>query len=162
MREVLYGTVGDGPVEDFDRSRFLERRWQIEERRALGRLIGKPNTGRLLGLKDCRELATVARFLEKSARLEPAPLLEKVEQLCGPETAELMQDATRSLLERLTGIDSLQKVARALRWAGVLRCAMADALETCVCLRDLQRDEVGELRAGAIDGTTAWLEGAGP
>jgi hypothetical protein len=161
VREVLDGIVGNGPVEEIDRSRFLERSWQINERRALAQLIGKPNTGRLLGLKDCRELATVARFLEKAARLEPAPLLEKVEELCGPDTAELMRDATRSLLERLTGIDSLQKVARAFRWAGVLRCAIADALETCACLRDLQRDEVGELRAGAIHGASTWLEGAG-
>jgi hypothetical protein len=94
----------------------------------------------LRGLKDCRDLAAAARVLESAARLDPDPLLDGIEEQCGPETAQVIRGATSKVLERLTGIDSLKDLARLLRIAGVWHCALADALETCPCVDDLERN----------------------
>jgi hypothetical protein len=104
-------------------------------------------------MKDCRDLAAVARLLDQSARLEPGPILDRVEGLCGPDTVDLVRDVTQRLVARLTGIDSLKSVAQALRIAGVWSCAISGALDTCACADDLARQMKQALHADLLGGS---------
>jgi hypothetical protein len=109
-------------------------------------LLGSMKARRLRGLKNCEDLARVARYLDQAARLEPGPLLDQVEALCGPATADLIRTLTEKLLQRLTGINSLKDVAKALRFAGIWHCAVAGTLATCPCLNHVQRQTTESLR----------------
>lgn len=114
------------------------------------RELGRTSARRVRGLKDCRDLAAVARSLDQAARLEPGPILDRVESLCGPETVDLVRDVTERFIARLTGIDSVKSVARALRIAGVWSCVMSNTLDTCACADDLARQMKQAVRADLL------------
>lgn len=135
---------------ELDRSHYHDPHWQRRTRNTLLHVLGRTDTRKLLGLNDCHDLAKVARFLDKAARLEPGPLLDQVEALCSPETAPFLRSAASKFVERLTGVDSLKKVARALRITGVWHCAVSGAVETCPCLDDLEREAKRAIRTDIL------------
>jgi hypothetical protein len=131
---------------------YREPRWRGRAQNELRKIFGEADTRKLRELQDCRDLAAAARVLEKAARLDPGPLLEDIEKRCGPEAAHIIRGAASKVFERMTGIDSLKDLAMAFRIAGVWRCVLADALETCPCRKGLERDAGRLVRAGLLDG----------
>ncbi|GAB3644970.1 hypothetical protein [Glycomyces tarimensis] len=105
----------------------------------------------MLGLNDCRDLATAARFLDSAGRFEAEALPAHVEELCGPDTAPLIRAVTSKLADHVTGADSLRQTAKALRILGLWRCATAGRLDACSCLQDLERQAKRTIRANALD-----------
>jgi hypothetical protein len=134
------------PPDVPDPRRYFDRNWQRQTGKTFIGLLGSGHARRLRGMKDCEDLAKAARFLDQAARLEPGPLLQHVEALCGPDTADLVRTLTEKLLERLTGIDSLKNVAKMLRCAGIWHCAVAGTLATCPCLNYFQQEATMSLR----------------
>jgi len=134
------------------REHFRSPIWQHKAATMLLRELGRTNARRVRGLKDCRDLAAVARFLDQAARLEPGPILDRVESLCGPDAVDLVQDVTERFVARMTGIDSLKSVAQALRIAGVWSCAISGALDTCACADDLARQMKQAIRGDLLSG----------
>lgn len=132
---------GKNPPEpaEPDLSYYRDPRWRHQAKSTLGKIF-RADAQKLRELRDCRDLATAARVLESAARLDPNPLLEGIEEQCSTEHARVIREATSKVLERLTGIDSLKDLARALRIAGVWHCVLTEALETCPCLEGLGRD----------------------
>ncbi|WP_199043134.1 hypothetical protein [Glycomyces salinus] len=130
--------------------------WQRASRDRIEKLFGSRKAKKLRGLKDCRDLAEVARYLDGLARLDPEPLLGQVEAKCGPETAQVIRGAVskgiEKAIERASGIRTLKEIARCLRIAGVLHCVAADKLDRCPCLDGLARDVSRVVRAEATTG----------
>lgn len=142
-------TPTERPDED-ELRRYRDRNWQRQEGQVLIKLLGSPKARQLRGLKDCEDLAKVARYLDQAARLEPGPLLDQVEARCGPATASPIRTLTEKLIQRLTGINSLKDVAKALRFAGIWHCAVAGMLETCPCLNHVHQQATKSLRSDGL------------
>lgn len=131
---------------------YRDPRWRGRARNELRKIFEEAGIRKLGELQDCRALAVAARVLEKAARLDPGPLFEDIEKRCGPEAAHIIRGAASKVFERMTCIDSLKDLAMAFRIAGVWRCVLADALETCPCLKGLERDVDRLVRDGLLGG----------